>query len=237
LVLLLGIILAGMFFNSQGEDEGIEIETTLSEKRSIKETVSASGRIYPEVEVVISSDVSGEIVNLYVEEGDSVVQGQTLIKIDPEAYLSTVERGEADLNNAKANLAMSRAQIETSRARREELTTTLIQAERNHKRNESLFKQEVISQVEYDQTLSQVESAQASIRSAEADIKAAEEGVLGASYTVKSSEAILKELRTNLSRTTIKAPSSGIITSLSIEKGERVVGTAQQAGCNCSTEY
>jgi len=154
LVLLLGIILAGMFFNSQGEDEGIEIETTLSEKRSIKETVSASGRIYPEVEVVISSDVSGEIVNLYVEEGDSVVQGQTLIKIDPEAYLSTVERGEADLNNAKANLAMSRAQIETSRARREELTTTLIQAERNHKRNESLFKQEVISQVEYDQTLS-----------------------------------------------------------------------------------
>jgi len=230
LVLLLSAILAGVFFNRQGDDEGIEIETTLSEKRSIKETVSASGRIYPEVEVVISSDVSGEIVNLYVEEGDSVVQGQTLIKIDPEAYISTVERGEADLNNAKANLAMSRAQIETSRARREELTTTLIQAERNHKRNESLFKQEVISQAEFDQTLAQVESAKASIRSAEADIKAAEEGRLGASYSVKSSEAILKELRTNLNRTTIKAPSSGIITSLSVEKGERVVGTAQQAG-------
>ncbi len=230
LVLLLGAILAAVFFNGQSDDEGIEVETTLSKKRSIKETVSASGRIYPEVEVVISSDVSGEIVNLYVEEGDSVIQGQVLLKIDPEAYLSTVERGEADLNNAKANLAMTRAQIETSRARREELTTTLIQAERDHKRNEGLFKEEVISQAEYDQTLAQVESARASIRSSEADIKAAEESALGASYTVKSSEAILKELRTNLNRTTIKAPSSGIITSLSVEKGERVVGTAQQAG-------
>ena len=125
---------------------------------------------------------------------------------------------------------MSRAQIETTKARREELTTTLIQAERDHKRNASLFEQEVISQAEFDQTLAQVESARASIRSAEADIKAAEETALGASYSVKSSEAILKELRTNLNRTTIKAPSSGIITSLSVEKGERVVGTAQQAG-------
>ena len=230
LVLLLAAILAAVLVKGQGDDEGIEIETTLSQKRSIKETVSASGRIYPEVEVVISSDVSGEIVNLYVEEGDSVVQGQVLLKIDPEAYLSTVERGEADLNNSKANLAMSRAQIETTKARREELTTTLIQAERDHKRNASLFEQEVISQAEFDQTLAQVESARASIRSAEADIKAAEETALGASYSVKSSEAILKELRTNLNRTTIKAPSSGIITSLSVEKGERVVGTAQQAG-------
>lgn len=230
LALILLAVVAMAVLGGKGDDDGLEVEVTKSEKRSLKETVSASGRIYPEVEVVISSDVSGEIVQLYVEEGDSVVQGQTLLKIDPEAYVSTVERGVADLNNAKANLARSRAQIETSKARREELTTTLTQAERDHKRNEGLFKQEVISQSEYDQTLAQVESARASIRSAEADIKAADETALAASYTVKSSEAILKELRTNLSRTTIKAPSSGVITSLSVEKGERVVGTAQMAG-------
>ncbi len=230
LVVILGLIAAAMYFKNASAPKGIEVEVAKTETRSIKESVSASGRIYPEVEVVISSDVSGEIVNLYVEEGDSVVAGQLLLKIDPEAYLSSVERGEADLNNAKAQMAMSRAQIETSKAQREELTTSLVQAERNHKRNVELFKQEVISQVEFDQTLAEVESVNARMRSAEASIRSAEESALGSSYSVKSAQAVLKELRTNLGRTAIKAPNSGIITSLSVEKGERVVGTAQMAG-------
>lgn len=230
LLLILGLIAASVYYRNSSAPKGIEVDVATAESISIKESVSASGRIYPEVEVIISSDVSGEVVDLYVEEGDSVVQGQLLLKIDPEAYLSSVERGVADLNNAKAQLSRSKAQIETSKAQKEELATTLIQAERNHKRNEELFKQEVISQVEFDQTLSQVESARAGIRSADGNIRAAEETALGSSFSVKSSEAVLKELRTNLNRTTIKAPSSGIITSLTIEKGERVVGTAQMAG-------
>jgi len=191
LLLVLGAVVASALLKGNNGDEGIEVEVSPSEKKSIKETVSASGRIYPEVEVVISSDVSGEIVQLYIEEGDSVVQGQTLLKIDPEAYVSSVERGVADMNNAKANLSMSRAQIETSKARREELTTTLIQAERDHQRNAGLFKQEVISQAEFDRTLALVESAKASIRSADADIKAAEESAVGASYSVKSSRQVV----------------------------------------------
>ncbi len=230
LLLILGLIAASVYYKNSSAPKGLEVEVATAESLSIKESVSASGRIYPEVEVIISSDVSGEVVALYVEEGDSVVQGQLLLKIDPEAYLSSVERGVADLNNAKAQLSRSKAQIETSKAQKEELATTLIQAERNHKRNEELFKQEVISQVEFDQTLAQVESARAGIRSADGNIRAAEETALGSSFSVKSSEAVLKELRTNLNRTTIKAPSSGIITSLTIEKGERVVGTAQMAG-------
>jgi len=230
---LLGVVAAvagyAVYQGSQQKD-GIEVDVDKSERRTLRESVSASGRIYPEVEVVITSDVSGEIVALYVEEGDSVVAGQLLLKIDPEAYLSSVERGGADLNNAKAQLAMARAQIEANKAQRQELSTSLVQAERDHSRNENLFKQGVISQSEFDQTLGRVESAQASIRSAESNIKSAEESALGAEYSVKSSEAVLKELRTNLGRTSIKAPSSGIITSLSVEKGERVVGTAQMAG-------
>ena len=230
LLLLLGILAVSAYMRSQSKDKGLEVEVDASEKRNIKETVSASGRIYPEVEVIISSDVSGEIVELYVEEGDSVVQGQLLLKIDPEAYISAVDRGVANLNNAKAQLATSRAQIETNRASMEEQETTLKQAQRDHSRNEELLKEGVISQADYDQTLARVESAEASIRSSQANIRAAEESAKGAEFTVMSNEATLKEMRTNLSRTTIKAPNSGIISSLSVEKGERVVGTAQMAG-------
>ncbi len=230
LVVVIAILALFAYYQSQNRDDAIEVETSTSELRTIKETVSASGRIYPEVEVIISSDVSGEIVELYVEEGDSVVAGQLLLKIDPEVYVSAVDRGVADLNNAKAQLATSRAQIQTNIAQREEMMTTLRQAQRDHERNEELFKQDVISQADFDQTLAQVESAQASIRSAEANIKAAEESARGAEFMVASSEAMLKEMRTNLSRTTIKAPNSGTISSLSVEQGERVVGTAQMAG-------
>lgn len=230
LIAVIAVIAGSSYYRSQSKPKGIEVETAQAENRTIKESVSASGRIYPEVEVIISSDVSGEIVELYIEEGDSVMAGQLLLKIDPEAYLSSVERGVADLNNMKASLAQSRAMIETNQAQREELETTLIQARREHKRNEGLFKEGVISQADFDQTLAQVESALASIRSAEANIRAAKESAIGSEFSVKSAEASLKELRTNLSRTTIKAPNSGIITSLSVEKGERVVGTAQMAG-------
>ena len=230
LILVLGLLAALAYFRSQKGPDGIEVEVAKTENRSIKETVSASGRIYPEVEVIISSDVSGEIVELYVEEGDSVVAGQLLLKIDPEAYVSAVDRGAADLNNAKAQLSTSRAQIESNKAQREEQLTTLKQAEREHNRNKGLFSQGVISQVEFDQSLSMVESAQASIRSSEANIRSSEESARGSEFFVKSSEATLKEMRTNLNRTTIKAPNSGTISSLSVEKGERVVGNRADGG-------
>ncbi|MFT4567792.1 MAG: HlyD family secretion protein [Saprospiraceae bacterium] len=230
LVLVLAALLGAYWFKKNAEPKGEEIEVAEVEKRTIKETVSASGRIYPEVEVVISSDVSGEIVNLYVEEGDSVVTGQLLLKIDPEAYLSTVQRGAANLNNAKAQLSSSRAQIETNRAQKMELETQLKQAKRVHDRNRELFKQGVVSQAQFDETLAQVEATQASINSSDAGIRASSENAKAAEFMVASNEASLQELRTNLSRTSIKAPNSGVISSLSVEKGERVVGTAQMAG-------
>ena len=230
LIAVIAILAAVAYMRSKNKDDSVEVETAKSELRTIKESVSASGRIYPEVEVIISSDVSGEIVELFVEEGDSVVAGQLLLRIDPEVYLSAVDRGVADLNNAKASLATSRAQIQTNIAQKEEMTTTLKQAQRDHKRNDELFKQGVISQADFDQTLARVESAEAGIRSSDANIKAAQESAKGAEFSVASFEAMLKEMRTNLSRTTIKAPNSGTISSLSVEQGERVVGTAQMAG-------
>jgi len=233
IIILVAVILALMgygYYMGQKKPKGTEITVEKVAKRKIKETVSASGRIFPETEVKISSDVSGEIVELYVEEGDSVVVGQLLAKIDPEAYFSAVERGEAGLNSAKSTLANSKANIESSRAQKEQITAQLQNARTIHNRNKTLLTDKVISQADFDQSESNVLQLEANLRAADASIKSAEKSAEGAAFQVKSSEANLKELRTNLSRTSIKAPTSGIVSSLSVEQGERVVGTIQMTG-------
>ena len=230
LIGLIAVLIAAAIFKNKSKPKGTEVKIEKASKRTIKETVSASGRIFPEKEVKISSDVSGEIVELYVEEGDSVKTGQLLAKIDPEAYFSAVERGEAGLNAAKASLANSQSNIESSKAQKEQIIAQLENARTIHQRNEELFKEGVISQAEYDQSLTNVRQLEANLRSAEASIKSAEKAAEGSRFQVKSSEASLKELKTSLSRTSIKAPTDGIISSLSVEQGERVVGTIQMTG-------
>ncbi|HMS67719.1 MAG: efflux RND transporter periplasmic adaptor subunit [Saprospiraceae bacterium] len=228
--LLIVALIALAVVKAKNKPKGTEVDLAKAEIKSIKETVSASGKIYPATEVKISSDVSGEIVELYVQEGDSVVVGQILAKIDPDTYLSAVERGKAAVNSSKSQLAMSRAQVENSRAQMEQITAQLENARTIHKRNDQLKKDGVISQVEFDQSLSNLRALEANLRAAEASIKSAQQSAEGQGFSIKSSEANLKELQTSLSRTTIKAPVSGIVSSLSVEKGERVVGTIQMTG-------
>lgn len=138
IILLLAILglVAFLIMKSRQKPKGEEVTTEKVTKRTIKETVTASGRIFPETEVKISSDVSGEIVQLLVEEGDSVVAGQILAKIDPEAYLSAVERGVASLNSTKSSLANSRAMIENSIAQKEQIYANLINAQKVHERKD-----------------------------------------------------------------------------------------------------
>lgn len=231
-VLILAIIalVAMALLKGKSKPKGIEISVEEVAKRTIEETVSASGKIFPETEVKISSDVSGEIVELFIQEGDSVYAGQILAKIDPDTYVSSVERGRASVNNAKANKAMSDAQIQSAKAQIEQINAQLINARNVHQRNEQLMKEGVISQVEYDQSLSTLQGLEANLKAAEASLNSAKKGAEGAEYTVKSAQATLKELQTSLSRTTIKAPTNGIVSSLSVEQGERVVGTIQMAG-------
>ncbi len=231
--LLIGVILIGGAFSmykSNSQDEGIEITIDKVKRKDILETVSASGRIFPEKEVKISSDVSGEIVELYVAEGDSITKGQLLAKIDPDAYVSAVERGKASVNSAKAQISISRSQEESSKAQKEQLVAQLSNAKNIYERNKNLHKDGVISDVEFEQSKSNLESLEANIRAAEASIRSAQQSTEGAQFNAQSAEASLSELRTNLSRTTIKAPASGIISSLSVEQGERVVGTMQMTG-------
>lgn len=230
LISVIALMILAAVFKSKGKPKGIEVTTEKLEKRTINETVSGSGKIFPEKEVKISSDVSGEIVELFVEEGDSVVMGQLLAKIDPDAFFSAVERGEAGLNSAKSTLANTKASVESSRASMEQIVAQLENAHTINDRNKKLFQDGVVSQVDYETSQTNVRQLEANLRAAEASIKSAEKSAEGAAFQVESSAANLKELKTSLSRTSIKSPTTGIVSSLSVEQGERVVGTMQMTG-------
>ncbi|HMR87812.1 MAG TPA: efflux RND transporter periplasmic adaptor subunit [Saprospiraceae bacterium] len=230
LLALLVVLAIVAVFKAKSNPKGTSVTTAIAEKRTIKETVSASGKIFPETEVKISSDVSGEIVELYVKEGDSVYVGQVLAKIDPEAYISSVERGEASLNSSRSQLSISKSQIESNKAQKEQIIAQLENARGIHKRNEQLKKDGVISQAELEQSLSSLRQLEANLRSAEASIKSAQQNAEASEFSIKGAQASLKELKTSLNRTTIKSPTSGIVSKLSVEKGERVVGTIQMTG-------
>lgn len=233
LYILIGLIIVlvvGMIYKNRNKEEGERVMVEKVENRTIREQVSASGKVFPEIEVKISSDVSGEIVELYVEEGDSVVQGQLLAKIDPDAYQSQVERGVAGVNAAKAQVANSRSQIEQLKAQKAQISAQLTNAREIHERNEKLIKDGVISEADFQSSLSNLRGLEANLAAAEANIKASEESVRAAQFQVESSQATLRELQTSLRRTTIYAPTAGIVSMLNVEQGERVVGTIQMTG-------
>lgn len=234
LLIILGLAVVALvaiaIVRNQNKPKGDKVIVEKVAKRSIAEKVAASGKVFPQTEVKISSDVSGEVVELFVEEGDSVVSGQLLARIDPDAYQSQVERGVAGVNSAKAQMATSKAQIETTQAQKQQIEAQLRNAREIHKRNEKLRKDGVISQADFDASLSNVESLEANLRASESNVRSSEQTLRAAQFAVQSSEATLKELQTSLRRTTIYAPVSGIISKLNVEQGERVVGTIQMAG-------
>ncbi len=230
LVGLIVVLLGLLIWRNARKPKGEEVEVEKVARRTIVETVEASGKIFPQTEVKISSDVSGEIVELHVEEGDSVVMGQLLAKIDPEAIESQVARGQANVRSAKAQLANARSQIENFIAQKQQIEAQLINAREVHRRNTELREQGVISQADFETSLSNLQALEANLKAAEANIKASKESARSAEYQVESAQASLDELRTNLVRTTIYAPTSGIISQLSVEQGERVVGTIQMTG-------
>ncbi|PTM06157.1 MAG: efflux RND transporter periplasmic adaptor subunit [Bacteroidetes bacterium] len=185
-----------------GSTPGIEVEIGQVEKTSITETVIASGKIQPEVEVNISAEVSGEIIELPIKEGMAVKKGDLLVKINPDLFLAALNRSGASVNTAKASLASAKAQA--------------IEAANNYKRNKQLHDQAVISDAEFDAAKRQNEVAKLSVESAQ--------------YQLISAQATLQEAKDNLERTTIYAPMDGTISMLNSEVGERVVGTAQMTG-------
>lgn len=242
--LLLLVLIALAVMKGKKGKEGIEVYAEKVEKRTIKEMVSASGKVFPELEINVNSDVSGELVELYVKEGDSVTVGQILAKIDPDIYKSAVERGEAALNNTRAQVANSEANksraeatLQQSIAQKKQIEAQLANARTVFNRNKQLLDDGVISQADYDNALSSlrsleanVEAAEATVSSARAGVDAAVQTIKAAEFSVESAEATLKETKTSLNRTSIYAPMSGIVSYLGKEKGETVLGTTQMTG-------
>ncbi len=200
LIILLVIGKKAGWFGDSGEFK--EVEITEIKTIDITETVAATGKIQPEVEVSLSSEVSGEIIELPIVEGQTVEKGDLLVKINPDLIQAAVSQSQAGLQNVRAQLSQAQASERN--------------AELNFERNKSLFEKGVISKSEWDKSVSEYDMAQASSKAAY--------------YNVQSASANVKQSVDNLSRTTIYAPRSGTISKLSVELGERVVGTAQMAG-------
>jgi HlyD family secretion protein len=215
-VVIIVFLIVGKKANWFGSESIHKVSTEIAENRTISEVVTASGKIQPEMEIKLSPDVSGEIVELVVREGDSVKKGDFLLKIKPDIYESAVERTIAAGNSANANLINSRARLEQVKAQ-------FTQTELSYNRNKNLFDQGVISQAEY-------ENAMAAYDMGVADVKAAEASVNAATYSVMSSQATVKEANENLRKTSVYAPMDGTVSMLNVEIGERVVGTEMMAG-------
>lgn len=216
LIALVVIIIALVVAKKQGvigKDDSVKVTAEKAALRSIVETVSANGKIQPEIEVKISPDVSGEVVELFVKEGDAVKAGDLLAKIDPKIYASNYDRILAGLNTQKANLANAKARVAQVEAQ-------FINAKATFERNERLWKEKAISASEFD-------GARSAFEVARAEVTAATENVKGAEYSVKSAEASVKEAGENLYKTSIYAPVDGTVSKLNVEKGERVAGASQ----------
>lgn len=202
-VLLIVLLLVGKksgWFGPSGNLK--EVEITKIEPIEIIETVSATGKIQPEIEVKLSSEVSGEIIDLPIVEGQMVEKGDLLVRINPDIYQSSLQRSRAGLQNVKANYAQSEASLK--------------EAKSNYERNKTLFEKGIISKAEWDQIVAAYERSEA---------------MKNASYySMQSAAATVTEATDNLARTTIYAPMRGTISKLDVELGERVVGTQQMAG-------
>lgn len=189
--------------------------------RSLTESVSANGKIYPFKEVKLSLELPGEVSNIYIQEGDSVVNGDLLLEIEADNYIASVSQSNAAYNQALANLSTSKARLSQAEAQFKIIET-------DYNRKKQLFENEIISAVEYEASQSQYFTA---LGEKEAAFQAVEAG----KYQVQSAQAGLQQTQENLSRTRLYAPMDGIISKLNVEKGEKVVGTAQMAGTELVT--
>lgn len=204
------ILLVIIFMKVSEGTKPFEVTLEKAELRSVVEIVSATGKIQPETELKITSDVSGEITEMLVKEGDQIKKGALICRIQPDLYESALDRVNASVSTTKANLKSAEAQLEQAKA-------SLANMDANYKRTKKLFEQGAISQQEFD-------AAKAQYESAKANVDALDAGVSASKSNIQSSEATLKEASTNLEKTYIYSPVDGTVYKMNVEKGERVQG-------------
>ena len=197
-------------------DTGLKVSVEKISKRTIIESVNASGKVYPEIEVKVSPDISGEIIELNVQEGDSVTKGQVLARIYADVYSAQRDQASAQVSQSQATVANSAANLEALRAQ-------LQQDKQTYDRNKQLFDEKVISQAELEQFETRYRTSQAQLNAAQQNIRSLQAGVQG-------TRTQLDMANKNLGRATLVAPMNGVVSMLNVKRGERVVGTAQMAG-------
>ena len=215
-VILILFAIIGKSTGVVGQKKKMEVDIAKVEKNTIVEKVSASGQVQPVVEVQISPEVSGEIIKLKIEEGDSVSKGDFLLSIRPDNFRSALERAKANLNQQQANLAQAKSSEARSLA-------NLERAKQDFNRQKKLYEEKVISQADF-------QLAEANLKIAEQDYESSKQSVIAAEYIVKSSKATVSEAEENLRLTNLTAPMSGIVSKLPVELGETVLGTSQFQG-------
>ncbi|MDZ4823246.1 MAG: efflux RND transporter periplasmic adaptor subunit [Flavobacteriales bacterium] len=217
LILLAAVIVLAVFARSCGGDRDVKaVQVEEAQLRSIVETVSASGKIQPETEVKIQSEVSGQIIELPVKEGDLVEKGQMLVKINPDIYNQALNRAEAALNSARSALASAKARLAQAEAQSKS-------ADLAFQRSKKLKDEGAISAAEFENATSTWETSTA-------EVTASKESIHAAEFNIASAQASRTEAGDNLSRTTITAPMSGTVTALAKEVGESVLGNSMMAG-------
>jgi len=216
LVFLILFVIIGKSAGWIGKTKELEVELAKAKKVSITEKVSASGTVQPVTEVKIAPEVSGEIIELNVEDGDSVKQGKPLVRIRPDILRSQLERNEASLSQVRANVEASKASISVAEA-------NFAKAELDYKRQEKLHDQKVISDADWQTAVQGYNVAKNNLASANQNYEASK-------FVVNSTEASVREARENVRKTTVVAPMKGVVSKLSVKKGERVVGTATMTG-------
>mgnify|MGYP001809672497 FL=1 len=216
LVVVIGLIIGLKKAGVIGKEEGIKVTVEAVQRRTIIETVNASGKVYPEIEVKISPDVSGEIVELTVNEGDTVKRGQVLARIYADILNSQRDQ-------VAAGVSQQQAQVSNTTAQSAAIKATLDQAETQYNRQKKLLEEKVISRLEFEQ-------AEQAVKSARANYNAAMEGIKSAKAGVQSVQAQLNRANKDIGRTLITSPMDGVISLLAIKKGERVAGNSFNVG-------
>lgn len=221
--IIAGVLLA-LFLISQvvgKSDKAEKVATEKAVKRTIVESVNASGKVYPEVEVKISPDISGEVTELNVEEGDSVKRGQVLARIYADIYALQRDEAAARVNQTSAGVDNSSAALDA-------LKSNLELAQQVFDRNKKLYDDKVISKAELEQY-------ETTLKTAQANYNAAQQNIRGLKANVQASQVGLNKANKDLGRTTLTAPMDGVISSLKIKKGERVAGNSFNVGTEMMT--
>jgi HlyD family secretion protein len=218
-IIALLFILAKVFGGGGDTTEKVSVEKAA--RRTVIETVNASGQIYPEVEVKISPDISGEIVDLTVEEGDSVKKNQVLARIFADIYALQRDEASSQVNQSQATVANSEAALDA-------LNANLTQAKQAYDRNKAMYDQKVISKAEFEQF-------ETTLRSAQANYNAAQQNIRSLKANVQAAQTGLTRANKDLGRTTLIAPMDGVISSLLVKRGERVAGNSFNVGTEMMT--